>query len=135
MMTMNPDSLLRILALCVLLAAAETLHGIVRTLWITPRIGKTLALRWSVVSGSLLALALCAWQVPDIGLRGDGAHLALGVALASWMAAFDVAIGRLLMRKAWHKIWPDFNPASGNYLLFGLVFLMLVPWMVSRALG
>lgn len=135
MARMHPDTLLRILALCVLLAAAETLHGIARTLWITPRIGKARALRWSVVSGSLLAFALCAWQVPGIGLRGVWAHLALGLGLALWMAAFDVAVGRWLMHKAWHRIWPDFDPSSGNYLLFGLAFLVPAPWLASLAAG
>ena len=47
------------------------------------------------------------------------------------MAAFDLAIGRLLMRKAWHKLWPDFDPRTGNYLSLGLAFLVLVPWLVA----
>ncbi len=46
------------------------------------------------------------------------------------MAAFDIAIGRLLMRKTWAKIWPDFNPNSGNYLAYGLLALCLIPLLV-----
>jgi hypothetical protein len=48
------------------------------------------------------------------------------------MAGFDVAIGKLLMRKSWAKIWPDFDPRSGNYLLFGLIALAFIPWLVAR---
>jgi hypothetical protein len=57
----------------------------------------------------------------------------LGLGLAAFMAAFDVAIGRWLMRKSWAKIWPDFDPRSGNYLLFGLVGLSISPLLVWYA--
>ena len=128
---MNTDAAIRIAALCVVLAGAETLHGIARTVLVVPRIGKERAIRWSAVTGSLLAFLLCLWLVPPIGLRCAPAHLALGLGLAAFMAAFDLAIGRLLMRKAWHKLWPDFDPRTGNYLSLGLAFLVLVPWLVA----
>lgn len=132
---MTADSALRILSLCVLLACAETLHGIARTVLVVPRIGKERALRWSALTGSLLAFLICLWLVPPIGLRGAAAHLALGLGLAAFMAAFDLVIGRLLMRKAWHKLWPDFDPRTGNYLSLGLGFLVLVPWLVAWMFG
>jgi hypothetical protein len=40
------------------------------------------------------------------------------------------------MRKSWAKIWPDFNPSTGNYLLYGLVALSLIPlivWYATRS--
>lgn len=70
---MSADQAWRIAALCLLLASAETLHGIARTVLVAPRIGKDMAIKLSVVSGSLLALAICGWWVPPgIGLRGVG---------------------------------------------------------------
>ena len=68
-----------------------------------------------------------------MGLRTTPALLALGGVLAAFMAAFDIAMGRLVLRRPWHKIWPDFNPATGNYLVFGLGFLVLAPWLVTQA--
>lgn len=127
---MPTDTLIRIVALCVVLAGAETLHGIVRTVWVVPRIGKDLAIRLSALTGSLLALGICWLLVPPIGLTGAVQHLALGLVLAAFMAAFDIGIGMPLMRKPWRKVAPDFDPRTGNYLLFGLAFLALVPWLV-----
>ncbi|MFO1192669.1 MAG: hypothetical protein U1F00_10965 [Rhodoferax sp.] len=127
----DTDALIRIAALCIVLAGAETLHGIARTVLVVPRIGKERALRWSALSGSLLAFAICLWLVPPIGLRGAPAHLALGLVLAMFMAAFDLAIGRWLMRKPWAKLWPDFDPRTGNYLSLGLAFLVCVPWLAA----
>jgi len=48
-----------------------------------------------------------------------------------FMAGFDLAIGRLLMRKAWSRLWPDFDPRTGNYLSLGLAFLVCAPLLVS----
>lgn len=130
---MNPDTVLRIAALCVALAGAETLHGIARTTLLIPRIGKARAIKLSALTGTLLALAICWLLVPGLGLRSAGAHLALGLGLAGFMAGFDMAMGRYLMRKPWSRIWPDFDPRSGNYLSYGLLGLSAIPLVVWYA--
>lgn len=132
---MDWDLGLRVAALCLLLAAAETLHGIARTVLVVPRLGKARALALSALTGSLLAFALCWIYVPGLGLQGALAHGLLGLGLAGFMAAFDVAVGRLLMRKPLAKIWPDFDPRTGNFLAFGLLSLALAPWLVSVLRG
>ena len=132
---MSPDAILRIAALCVVLAGAETLHGIARTTLVIPRIGKERAIKFSALTGTLLAFAICWMLVPGINLPSAGAHLLLGLLLAGFMAGFDIAVGRWLMRKSWSKIWPDFNPRTGNFLLYGLLalcFIPLVVWYANR---
>jgi hypothetical protein len=124
---MESVDFLRFASLCVLLAGAETLHGIARTVLLAPRVGKALAIKLSVVSGTLLAFGLCYFFVPAIGAVGVAEHLLLGLGLAVFMAAFDIAVGRLVMRLKWARIWQDFNPSSGNYLSVGLVLLVFIP--------
>lgn len=128
---MNADIALRVLALCVVLAGTETLHGIARTVWLAPRVGKDRATQLSIVSGSLLAFGVCYLLVPGIGLAGTPAHLALGAVLALFMAGFDAALGKLLLRRSWRKILDDFNPDTGNYLLYGLALLVVFPPLVA----
>ncbi|MGE5665736.1 MAG: hypothetical protein ACM3ZD_03810 [Betaproteobacteria bacterium] len=127
---MSLDEALRIASLCVVLAGVETLHGIARTVWLAPRVGKARAIKLSVVSGTLLAFGVCWLLVPGIGLHGLGPHLALGLGIAAFMAAFDVFIGRVVMRFDWPRIGRDFDPASGNYLSVGLVLLVFTPGLV-----
>lgn len=129
---MTADLALRLLSLCVLLAAAETLHGIFRAAVLVPRIGKKHALKVAIVSGSLLAFALCWWRVPAMGVTTTLPLFSIGVVLAVFMAAFDIALGKWLMKRSWPKILEDFNPATGNYLLFGLLLLVVFPWLVIR---
>lgn len=132
---MTADVMIRVVSLCVVLAGAETLHGIARTLLVVPRLGKERALKLSALTGSALAFAICLLLVPPIRLNGTVAHLLLGLVLAAFMAAFDLAIGRVVMRKAWGKLWPDFDPRTGNYLLFGLLFLCIAPLLVNWLRG
>jgi hypothetical protein len=129
------DALIRIAALCVMLACTETLHGIARIKLMIPRLGTVRAVKLSAFTGTLLALAICWVLVPAIELQSPGAHLALGLFLAAFMAGLEVAVGKFLMRKAWSKIWPDFNPNTGNYLLFGLLALSFIPLLVRYASG
>ncbi|HEX5360827.1 MAG TPA: hypothetical protein VFW49_07045 [Fluviicoccus sp.] len=127
---MTTDLLLRVLALCLLLASAETLHGIFRAAVLVPRIGKKAALKVSIVTGSLLAFAGCWFVVPGMGLRGNGPLLGLGVTIALFMASFDVILGKLVLKRPWRKAFTDFDPRTGNYLLFGVLLLATFPWLV-----
>ena len=128
---MHAEMLLRVLSLCVALAGTETLHGIARTVFLNRRLGKERALKLSIFSGTLLAFAVCYLLVPGIGLRSAAGHLALGVCIALFMALFDVVLGRLL-RRPWPKIVADFDPSTGNYLVYGLACLVFLPWLVSQ---
>lgn len=132
---MRSFDLLRFASLCILLASAETLHGIARTVLLAPRLGKALALKLSVVSGTLLAFGICLFLVPAVGAAGLVQHLLLGLGLACFMAAFDIAIGRLVLRFPWARIWQDFNPRHGNYLSIGLGLLVVIPALVGWLRG
>lgn len=127
---MSSSETVRVFALCIALASAETLHGIARNVFLAPRVGKTLATKLSIVSGTFLAFLVCYLLVPDIGLSGFLPHLYLGVFAAAFMAAFDIAFGKLVLRFKWPRIWQDFNPLSGNYLSFGLLALAFIPALV-----
>lgn len=124
------DTVLRVLSLCLALASVETLHGIARAALLVPRVGKKTALKISIVTGSLLALGVCRVFVPGIGFTTSGELLALGLFLSCFMAAFDIALGKLVLRLPWAKVLREFDPRSGNYLVFGLVVLVLWPWVV-----
>lgn len=129
---MSSDLIVRVLSLCIVLAGAETLHGIFRATVLVPRIGKQHALRLSIVSGSALAFVICWWLVPPLGLTAPGELLLVGLTLSAFMASFDAVLGRWLMRRPWRKVLDDFNPATGNYLLFGLMLMVGYPWLVMR---
>jgi hypothetical protein len=129
------DLPLRLAALALALAATETLHGIARVTLLVPRLGLRRAQAVAIVTGSLLAFAVCWALVPGLGLRGPRALAAVGLWLAGFMAAFDVLIGRLAMRRPWTALAKDFDPRTGNWLVVGLAFLAVCPWLVMALRG
>jgi len=55
---------IKVLCLCLMLAGVETLHGVARTVFVVPKIGNMRARQYSVISGTLLAFAVCYVMVP-----------------------------------------------------------------------
>jgi len=111
------------------------LHGIARVRFLVPRVGKRRAQQVSIITGTLLAFVVCLFIVPSVGVSGQAPLLALGFFLAVFMASFDVAVGRFLMKRRWAIIVEDFDPRKGNYLLFGLLALCFIPYFVIAMAG
>lgn len=126
------DEFVRILALCIALAGVETLHGAFRAAVLVPRIGKSRALKLSIITGSALAFGVCYLLVPGIGVVEPTGLLAIGLVLALFMASFDIALAKLLLRLSWVKVFRDFDPRTGNYLSLGLLLLVLFPYAVMK---
>ncbi|MDT8990412.1 hypothetical protein RQP54_05985 [Curvibacter sp. APW13] len=116
---------------CLCMACTEMLNGIFRMRYLVRWVGKPRAQVLSVGTGLLLATAVCAYFSPYWGVHTPAGLTALGMAFSVFMAAFDVAVGRWLMRRTWQQIATDFDPRSGNYLSVGLVLLSGVPYLVG----
>jgi hypothetical protein len=126
------EEIVRVVSLCVALAGVETLHGIVRAAVLVPRIGKKRALKVSIVTGSALAFGVCFLLVPGIGITAPAGLFAIGFVLALFMASFDIALAKALLKLSWGKVLRDFDPRTGNYLSFGLLLLVFFPYAVMQ---
>lgn len=126
------DISIRVFSLCLALSCAEMLHGIIRIRYLVPIVGKPTAQKISIVTGTLLAFAVCYFFVSSMGLTTRFSAIALGAFLSAFMASFDIAVGRLLMRRKWALIAEDFDPRKGNYLIYGLTALVAIPTIVLR---
>lgn len=124
------QALPNILALCVALAAAETLHGIFRAVVLVPRVGKRTALKIAIVTGSTVAFIVCYYFVPRMGISEPVRLLGVGLVAATFMSLFDILFARLVMKRPLAKSLDDFNPKTGNYLIFGLLLLIVSPLIV-----
>jgi len=129
---MTEEIIVRVVSLCVVLAGVETLHGIARATILVPRIGKKRALKLSIVTGSILAFGVCYLLIPSIGVKTAIDLFGIGLVLALFMAGFDIALAKLLLRLPWNRVLADFDPRTGNYLSFGLLLLVCFPYLVTR---
>jgi hypothetical protein len=118
-------------ALAAALAVTETLHGIVRNAFIAPKIGRKRAQRYSIFSGTRLAFGLCYAALPFLPLQTVLQHLMAGIFLALFMALYDMVLARFVFHYRWAAIKREFDPKSGNYLLYGLLMLCFIPLVTA----
>ena len=118
--------------LCIALASAETLNGVFRVAILVPRVGKSLALKVGIVTGSILAFITCYYFVPNMGVKDNVYLMAIGIIISSFMAFFDIALSMIVLKRPFKKTLQDFNPSTGNYLIFGILMLTVYPVIVMR---
>lgn len=116
----------------ILVASSETLNGIARTVYLNKRVGIKKAKRISMVSALILCLLICYWYIPLLNIHTDKGLLILGISLSSFMALFDIVLGRIVFKAKWETILDEFNLAKGNLLAIGMIVMALCPLLASR---
>ena len=110
--------------------AAETVHGILRGLFLVPRLGEAAAGRigWpvAVVIVAAITWALIGWT----GLKDQRSLFRLGALWAALTFAFEIGIGILRGLDA-PRIWVEINPLSGGLMLYSLAVIALAPFVMS----
>jgi hypothetical protein len=121
----------RALAVWLLIAVLETVHGIVRGLWLVPALGEPTAQRLGFAVGSALVLAV-AWATSRwLGAVTRRAQWQAGLLWLLLMLAFELLIGRA-QGFGWERIAAEFDPRQGGLMLFGLLLMGLAPMLGAR---
>ncbi|PKN51869.1 MAG: hypothetical protein CVU55_10255 [Deltaproteobacteria bacterium HGW-Deltaproteobacteria-13] len=74
-------------------------------------------------------------MVPWLDVNVGYQLVLIGLALALFMALFDIMLARFVVKLKWELIVNDFNPAKGNYLIVGLILLIMIPYAVMKLKG
>lgn len=119
--------IIKVLCICAVTAVVETVHGIVRNKYVSPRIGHRSAKRLSIISGSLLGFGVCFLLVPWTGVGGTGPLLLMGAAISLFMLLFDIVTGRYVIKLPWKVVLADLDVLHGGYLPLGLAALAVSP--------
>lgn len=114
------------------LILAETLHGILRGLLLTPRVGDLRARQIGVPIGAALILAIAVATIRWIGARRTGDLLRIGALWLVLTLCFEFTLGRAL-GYSWERLTQDYDPTRGGYLACGMLVLFLSPWLASRS--
>ena len=114
-----------------LLMAVETIHGVLRNIFLAPLAGDFRARQIGVVIGSVLILAT-AWLTIH-WIRPPSVRSTLGIG-ALWLAltlAFEFTLGHVLGR-SWAALLADYDLTRGGCLSIGMIVLALAPWIAAR---
>jgi hypothetical protein len=124
-------SFLRGIVVWLVIMLAETLHGTARNLWLAPYMSDLSARQVSFFSGTILILAIATLFAP--WLRASRSQLLkIGLLWAMLTAAFELALGRFVLRYSWERILADYNLFQGGLMAFGLVILVFAPLIAAR---
>jgi len=123
--------LLRGLAVWILIALAETVHGTMRTIILEPRVGDLASRQIGVLTGSLMILLIAYITIDWIGARKARALVAVGMLSFVLMLTFEVTLGRAL-GLSWERIMSDYVPSQGGLMIVGMAFLALSPSIAFR---
>ena len=114
-----------------LIILAETLHGVIREIFIAPRLGDLRARQLGVFIGSAIIFAIAWMTARWLGAQSRAARLGVGILWVALTLIFEIAFGRSI-GMSWDRISSDYNPARGGLMLFGLVFMCFAPLLAAR---
>jgi hypothetical protein len=124
----------RAFAVWLLLITAEVVHGIVRTLVLTPVVGDFRARQLGVFTGSLLIFLITAVTIRWIRASWSRTLLMIGSAWVILTVAFEIGLGRM-MGYTWERLGSDYNMLEGGLLPIGFVIMATSPLIAARLRG
>lgn len=127
--------ILRALVLWLIIALAETLHGILRVKLLNRRVGDHRARQIGVFTGSGIIVVIAYLSAPWLGAFSAGQLLGIGLLWLLLMLAFEIALGRLVFHASWPRIAADFDIRQGGLLAIGMAVLFLAPWIAAKLRG
>jgi hypothetical protein len=123
--------MLRGLIVWVLIMAIETVHGILRGMFLVPIVGQLVAnwIGWSIAVVIVMGVSVsCAkW----IGLSETNKLIVLGIFWATLTFVFEVAIG-FARGMSSYEIIAEINPLAGGLLIYSLIVMLFAPWLAVK---
>ena len=116
-----------------MIIAVETVHGLLRAVWLVPLVGDVRSRQIGVLTGSVLILAIT-W-VSFGWLRPESRRTLFAVGLL-WVALtvlFEAVLGRFVMGYPWGRLLADYDLAHGGLMGLGLLVMASAP-RIAQAL-
>ena len=114
-----------------LMMLAETGHGVVREVFIAPVLGGLRARQLGVLIGCVLIFVIAWLTARWMAASSTRQQFRVGAYWVILTLIFEFSLGRAL-GMSWSHIFADYNPLRGGYMLFGLAFMFLAPWITRK---
>ena len=124
----------RILVVFCLIVVAETIHGILRRLYLEPVVGALRAGQIGLLVALVLIFAICLATSRWLGPRSQLGWMQVGLVLVVLMLAFELGLGRA-MGYSWDRILADYDPSRGGLMLLGMIGLLYAPRFSAKLRG
>ncbi len=109
-----------------LIMLIETIHGVLRGLFVVPRFGEETASRIGWPIGVIIVLGVSYLAIRWIGLRDTSNLIRLGALWAILTFVFEIVIGLLRGLDA-ARIWAEINPLEGGLIVYSVIVMFFAP--------
>jgi hypothetical protein len=114
-----------------LIMLAETGHGMVREVFIAPVLGGLRARQLGVLTGCVIIFVIAWLTARWMSANTRRQQLMVGAYWVLLTVIFEFALGRAT-GASWSRLLSDYNPAHGGFMLLGLAFMFITPWLTKR---
>ncbi len=123
--------LFRALLVWFVIIGVETVHGILRGLFLAPLIGDFPARRVSVFTGSVLIFLVTYVFIRWIAATTRIQLVSVGLMWVVLTILFEFGLGRFVLDLPWERLTEDYDVTRGGLLGFGLLFMAATPTLVT----
>lgn len=122
------------LAVWLLIVIAESIHGIIRQLFIAPVIDDLPARQVGVLIESAIIFAIAWACIRWISARLFAEQLRVGLLWMVLIAIFEFSLGAVLGYSQ-ERMLSDYNMTEGGFIGLGLLFMLFAPALAAKARG
>jgi hypothetical protein len=124
----------RVVGIWLTLLVVESIHGVIRRLFLEPQIGDLRARQLSVFTGAVL-IALVFWfTIKWLGRQPLGRWWQFGLLWLALTLAFEIGLGRAT-GMSWDRIASDFDLRRGGLLGIGMLVILVGPRILAQRRG
>jgi len=123
---------LRAFIIWLLIICAETIHGILRTIFLAPFTGDFRARQIAVFTGSLIIFTITYFSIGWINAVNKVQLFTIGLFWLILTVSFEIALGRFILNFNWERILSDYDLSKGGLLSIGLVFMIFSPFLAAK---
>jgi hypothetical protein len=117
-----------------MIAVAESVHGILRRIFVLPLTGELRAHQLGILVGCIIIFAISFATIRWIAASSISEQLKVGAFWMVLMAGFEVSLG-CSFGYPMSRILLDYNVAEGRLMIFGMMFMFFAPALAAKVRG
>ena len=122
------------LVVWVLIVIAESIHGIIRQIFIAPVIGDLHARQVGVLTGSAIIFSIAWACIRWINTRLFVEQFKVGLLWVILIVVFEFGLGSVIGYSL-KRILSDYDMTEGGFMGLGLLFMVFAPALAAKARG
>ena len=124
-------ALARAIGIWVTLIAVESIHGVMRRLFLEPHLGDLRARQVSVFTGAVLIMLVFWFTLKWLGPQPVRRWWTFGLLWLALTLMCEIGLGRAT-GMSWDRILSDFDPSRGGLLALGMLVILVGPRLLAQ---